>query len=224
MHVLTSCTCAAQFQHSLLLDRTRDTANSGYTVLNACPGWFVQVVTLYYRSIERLLGQEKYSTALDMWSVGCIMGELIAGEPLFPGQGEMDQMNKIFSILGTPTEEEWPDFSTLPGLKILKFTPRVSMLRERFPKMSLSGGPTLSDAGFDLLQQLLALNPAHRISAKQALEHPWFKESPHTCKRELMPTFPSMTGDPGVGGAFRDKIKQPSPGAVLPAGFAAKDG
>lgn len=69
--------------------------------LNPCA---LQVVTLWYRSIERLLGEPLYSTALDMWSVGCIMGELIVGEPLFQGRGELDQIKRIFNLLGTPTE------------------------------------------------------------------------------------------------------------------------
>jgi cell division cycle 2-like protein len=62
------------------------------------------VVTLWYRSIERLLNEKHYSTALDVWSVGCIMAELILGEPLFQGRGEIDQIKQIFKVLGTPTE------------------------------------------------------------------------------------------------------------------------
>lgn len=68
---------------------------------------------------------------------------------------------------------------------------RPSTLRQRFPRVNLSGGPMLSDAGFDLLQRLLALNPASRISARDALDHPWFREGPLPAPRELMPSFRS---------------------------------
>jgi cell division cycle 2-like len=66
------------------------------------------------RCPELLLGSSTYSTPLDMWSVGCIFAELITGEPIFPGEGEMDQINKIFRVVGIPSEERWPGFSLLP--------------------------------------------------------------------------------------------------------------
>ncbi|XP_043723877.1 cyclin-dependent kinase G-2-like isoform X2 [Telopea speciosissima] len=76
------------------------------------------VVTLWYRAPELLLGAKQYSTAIDMWSLGCIMAELLAKEPLFPGKTEVDQINKIFKTLGTPNETIWPGFSKLPGVKV----------------------------------------------------------------------------------------------------------
>ena len=75
------------------------------------------VVTLWYRSPELLLGAEEYSTAVDMWSIGCIFGELISREALFPGKGEIDQLGLIFKLLGRPTEENWPGFNRLPLAK-----------------------------------------------------------------------------------------------------------
>lgn len=74
------------------------------------------VVTLWYRAPELLLGAQTYSTALDMWSVGCIFAELLGGSPLLPGQGEADQINKIFRTMGVPTEENWPGFTSLPNV------------------------------------------------------------------------------------------------------------
>ncbi|XP_062157483.1 cyclin-dependent kinase G-2 isoform X2 [Alnus glutinosa] len=76
------------------------------------------VVTLWYRAPELLLGAKQYSTAIDMWSLGCIMAELLSKEPLFNGKTEFDQLDKIFRILGTPNEAIWPGFSKLPGVKI----------------------------------------------------------------------------------------------------------
>ncbi|XP_044494052.1 cyclin-dependent kinase G-2-like isoform X2 [Mangifera indica] len=76
------------------------------------------VVTLWYRAPELLLGAKQYSTAIDMWSLGCIMAELLSKEPLFNGKTEFDQLDKIFRILGTPNEKIWPGFSKLPGVKV----------------------------------------------------------------------------------------------------------
>ena len=72
------------------------------------------VVTLWYRAPELLLGQKLYSTHIDVWSVGCIFGELIHMSPLFRGESEQDQLHKIFKLLGTPSEKIWPDYKKLP--------------------------------------------------------------------------------------------------------------
>ncbi|KAL8106423.1 cyclin-dependent kinase G-2-like isoform X3 [Apium graveolens] len=76
------------------------------------------VVTLWYRAPELLLGTKQYSTAIDMWSLGCIMAELLSKEPLFNGKTEFDQIDKIFKMLGVPNETIWPGFSKLPGVKV----------------------------------------------------------------------------------------------------------
>ena len=72
-----------------------------------------EVVTLWYRCPSLLLGQQIYSTAIDVWSIGCIFGEMLTGNPLFPGQGEVDQLNQICSLLGIPDESSWPGVSKL---------------------------------------------------------------------------------------------------------------
>ncbi|XP_071690921.1 cyclin-dependent kinase G-2-like isoform X2 [Rutidosis leptorrhynchoides] len=76
------------------------------------------VVTLWYRAPELLLGTKLYSTAIDMWSLGCIMAELLSKQPLFNGKTEFDQLDKIFKTLGTPNEAIWPGYSKLPGVKV----------------------------------------------------------------------------------------------------------
>ncbi|KAK1419974.1 hypothetical protein QVD17_29444 [Tagetes erecta] len=76
------------------------------------------VVTLWYRAPELLLGSKLYSTAIDMWSLGCIMAELLSKQPLFNGKTEFDQLDKIFKTLGTPNEAIWPGYSKLPGVKV----------------------------------------------------------------------------------------------------------
>lgn len=74
------------------------------------------------RSPELLLGAAEYSTAVDIWSIGCICGELILKEPLVPGKGEIDQIMKIVQLLGRPTEDVWPGYNKLPKVKSLNFS------------------------------------------------------------------------------------------------------
>ena len=74
-----------------------------------------EVVTLWYRAPELLFGSRIYSTPLDMWSLGCIFVEMLTSQPLFPGEGELDQIAKVLKMLGIPTEEMWPGVTTLPN-------------------------------------------------------------------------------------------------------------
>ncbi|KAJ4960418.1 hypothetical protein NE237_020328 [Protea cynaroides] len=150
------------------------------------------VVTLWYRAPELLLGAKQYSTAIDMWSLGCIMAELLAKEPLFPGKTEVDQIDKIFKMLGTPNETIWPGLSKLPGVKVNFVKHRYNMLRKKFPATSFTGSPILSDAGFDLLNKLLTYDPEKRITAEAALNHDWFREVPLPKAKDFMPTFPAQ--------------------------------
>ncbi|KAK6097821.1 Cyclin-dependent kinase 11B [Batrachochytrium dendrobatidis] len=125
------------------------------------------VVTLWYRAPELLLGAKKYTTAIDMWSIGCIFGELVNKEPLMPGRGEMDQLAKIFKLLGTPTEKTWPGVSDLPLSKTVNFQRQLCVgLRSTFPY--------LPEDGLDLMSKLLRYDPETRITAEDALNHPFF--------------------------------------------------
>ncbi|KAL4517200.1 hypothetical protein Ndes2437B_g06807 [Nannochloris sp. 'desiccata'] len=153
------------------------------------------VVTLWYRSPELLLGAKTYSTAVDVWSCGCIMAELLAKEPLFKGSNELSQLDTIFRILGCPTSETWPGIEKLENFKKFNFKGSRSVrsaLRGHFPAPGpvFDGRPTLSESGFDLLQGLLELCPEKRMSAQQALDHPWFREHPLPKDPAMMPTFP----------------------------------
>ncbi|KAL0905287.1 hypothetical protein M5K25_023696 [Dendrobium thyrsiflorum] len=150
------------------------------------------VVTLWYRAPELLLGTKQYSTAIDMWSLGCIMAEFLAKEPLFNGKTEFDQLDKIFRTLGTPNEKIWPGFAKLPGVKVNFVRQPYNRLREKFPPTSFSGRPTLSEAGFDLLNKLLTYDPEKRITAEDALNHDWFREVPLPKEKDFMPTFPAQ--------------------------------
>lgn len=125
-----------------------------------------EVVTLWYRCPEILLGQKAYSLGVDLWSTGCIFAEMVQRKPLFMGDSEIDQVFKIFKVLGTPHEGNWPD-----ALKLNDF-------KSTFPKFKgcnmIEHTPTLNELDVDLLSGLVALDPNKRISALQALHHPYF--------------------------------------------------
>lgn len=148
------------------------------------------VVTLWYRAPELLLGAEKYDTAVDLWSVGCIFGELLTKAPLLQGKNEVGQLSKIFELCGVPTEETWPGFKRLPNARSLRL-PRSqqsigAVIRAKFP--------FLTSAGTALLASLLSLNPARRPSAEEVLSHTYFKEDPRPKSKAMFPTFPSKAG------------------------------
>eukprot|EP01112_Ceratiomyxa_fruticulosa_P023498 TRINITY_DN8_c0_g1_i1.p1 TRINITY_DN8_c0_g1~~TRINITY_DN8_c0_g1_i1.p1 ORF type:complete len:300 (-),score=58.10 TRINITY_DN8_c0_g1_i1:217-1116(-) len=127
-----------------------------------------EVVTLWYRAPEILLGCRSYSTPVDIWSVGCIFAELVTKKPLFPGDSEIDELFRIFRTLGTPNEETWPGVSTFPDYK-----PTFPQWQ---PQPLSKAVPNLCAQGLDLLNQMLSYEPSKRISAKAALEHPWFND------------------------------------------------
>lgn len=125
-----------------------------------------EVVTLWYRAPEVLLGSPRYSTPVDIWSIGCIFAEMASKRPLFHGDSEIDQLFRIFRTLSTPTEETWPGVTSLPDYK------------PSFPCWKKNTLPEtvrhLDSLGLDLLQKMLVFDPALRMSAKSLLQHPYF--------------------------------------------------
>ncbi|XP_073470061.1 cyclin-dependent kinase 2 isoform X2 [Aquarana catesbeiana] len=127
-----------------------------------------EVVTLWYRAPEILLGCKYYSTAVDIWSLGCIFAEMITKRALFPGDSEIDQLFRIFRTLGTPDEASWPGVTSMPDYK----STFPKWARQDFSKVV----PPLDEDGRDLLAQMLQYDSNKRISAKAALSHPFFRD------------------------------------------------
>ncbi|CAK0742703.1 Cyclin-dependent kinase B1-1 [Coccomyxa viridis] len=126
-----------------------------------------EIVTLWYRAPEVLLGATHYAPAVDIWSVGCIFAELVTKVPLFPGDCELRQLLHIFKLLGTPTEAEWEGVSQLRDWHEFPNW-RKQSLAEHFP--------ALEPAGVDLLDAMFIYDPALRITAKDALSHAYFED------------------------------------------------
>lgn len=130
-----------------------------------------EVVTLWYRPPDVLLGSTNYSTQIDIWGIGCIFGEMITGRPMFSGSSDQDQLSKIFSVLGTPTRRDWPGIVDLPEYK------KDSLPRKQGKGLQ-SILPRMEKKGLDLLSKMLIMDPMKRISAIEAMRHPYFSDLP----------------------------------------------
>ncbi|GAA96702.1 uncharacterized protein L969DRAFT_90637 [Mixia osmundae IAM 14324] len=127
-----------------------------------------EVVTLWYRAPDVLMGSRTYSTSIDVWSAGCIMAEMISGVPLFRGRDNNDQLNQILRIVGTPDE------ATL--MRIANESPEIQMRPfPRTPKIPFAQlYPKAHPLAIDLLEKLLVFDPSRRLSCEEALRHPYF--------------------------------------------------
>ena len=142
------------------------------------------VVTLWYRAPELILGADEYSTAVDIWSAGCIFGEFLQSNPLLPGETESHQLLLIHDLLGSPNQKVWAEMSNLPFAHLFSFKEKTQDLDKRFS--------FCSDAGIRLITRLLRWCPEYRPTALDALESSFFRESPKACSPILLCT-PSTT-------------------------------
>ncbi|KAJ3187586.1 negative regulator of the PHO system, partial [Irineochytrium annulatum] len=160
-----------------------------------------EVVTLWYRAPDVLLGSRNYSTSIDIWSAGCIMAEMYSGKPLFPGKTNDDQLLKIFKFLGTPTEATWPRVSELPEYK--KTFPM-------YPPQPLTTKLGMLDQyALDLLNRMIQYQPHMRISAKDAMNHVYFADYQNMQAQGM-----GMGMGGQMGGQMGGGVGQPMNGAM----------
>ena len=135
------------------------------------------VITINYRPPEILFLAKYYSFPSDIWSAGCIFSEILLGDFLFKGKTDIDILTNIFNLLGLPNENTWPDTIQLPKFRIFRGTPESS-IQKKFSNFS--------EECQDLIGKMLVLNPNNRITAEEALNHPYFKTEPLPSKKERL--------------------------------------
>jgi len=141
------------------------------------------VATRWYRAPEILLGSTKYTKGVDMWSVGCILGELLGGKPMFPGTSTMNQLDKILEVTGKPNKQDTDAIDSPFAATMLESLPGSG-------KRTLKNiYPNATDEAIDLLENLLVFNPSKRMTADQALKHPYVAQF-HDPANELSLTEP----------------------------------
>jgi len=149
------------------------------------------ISTRWYRAPECLLTDGYYNYKMDMWGVGCVFFEIISLYPLFPGTNQIDQVNKIHSVVGLPPPE-----------LLAKMKKRSAHMDFNFPPTKGTGiGALIPHAAadcIDLIEKLLAYNPDERLSARQALRHPYFRELREAEKRQKAAANPAL-GSPYLG-------------------------
>ncbi|CAG8669408.1 16548_t:CDS:2 [Dentiscutata heterogama] len=155
------------------------------------------VVTIWYRAPELLLGSKHYTKAIDIWAVGCIFAELLTLRPIFKGEeAKMDnkksvpfqknQLTKIFEVLGKPTKDQWFEIEKQPEYsQLASFRAYPNRLRDFYQHHCSSK----SEQGYALLARMLEYDPLKRITAEEALKHPYFEEDP-------IPSMDSFDGQP----------------------------
>jgi len=151
-------------------------------------------VTMWYRAPEILLGSKNYDTQVDLWSAGCVFAELLTGKTLFDGHSELEQIDKIFNLLGSPTGLNWPSFDLLPLSRTLRVPSSPSKLKQTFK--------SLSEAALDLLSKLLHYEAKFRLVPKEALNHAYFKQTPLADPVGSIPNIEQVSGSPVTTSAF----------------------
>ncbi len=137
-------------------------------------------ITLWYKPPEMLLGATEYCAAVDMWSVGCIFAQMILRKPFLEGISDISQLDKIFGVFGTPTEANWPGYSTLP-------LPSRGLTWDDAPPIPLDEFfPTATKDVLSLLKSVLVLDPLQRFTASQCLSHPYFLNQPSPTPRSRL--------------------------------------
>ena len=173
-------------------------ASRCYGDVSDFPGNFTtQVFARWYRAPELLFGAKQYGPGVDLWAAGCVFAELMLRKPFLPADSDLKQLSLIFDALGTPTEDEWPRMATLPGY--LRFETRPKPARATMRALFRN----CSDDALDLLLRLLAFDPGRRISAADALRHPYFSSDPPPTPAAKLPLPRRVTEAATDGGEAR---------------------
>ncbi|XAR55514.1 Cyclin-dependent kinase [Bertholletia excelsa] len=183
-----------------------------------------RVVTLWYRPPELLLGATHYGISVDLWSAGCILGELYAGKPIMPGRTEVEQLHKIFKLCGSPSEDYWRK-SKLPHSTVFKpAQPYKRHLAETFKDFP--------PPAIGLMEILLSIDPTHRGTAASALKSEYFTTKPLACDPSCLPKYPPSkeidaklrdeeARRQGAAGARGHRVDQDTGGPKLPHAIPA---
>ncbi|EZG88398.1 putative serine/threonine-protein kinase/mitogen-activated protein kinase [Gregarina niphandrodes] len=161
---------ATKYFSCVLCGHQYDVSEIGDEILDESMVLTDYVATRWYRAPEILLGSTKYTKGVDMWSLGCILGELMLGKPLFPGSSTLNQLERIIQLIGRPTPEDCQSVKSpyvehlLDNININKYQSFNDLFHQANPY------------GIDLLKKLLRFNPSKRITAAEALRHPYVKQ------------------------------------------------
>jgi CTD kinase subunit alpha len=140
-----------------------------------------RVITIWYRSPELLLGETQYGPAVDIWSAACVLVEIFTRHAIFPGDGgEINQLDKIYNVLGTPTKEDWPGIVDMQWFNLLRPNERKpSTFEEKYRDR-------LTPMAFELLQAMFLYDPLARPTAADVLEHPFFEGDGHELESKAL--------------------------------------
>lgn len=141
------------------------------------------VVTRWYRPPELLLGERKYTTAVDMWGVGCVFAELFTRKPILVGVSDANQAQIIFELVGPPNRDTWPDAGLLPN----KLDLNIGLTCKRSLEARFEGA--LGEKGAALLSKLLTLDPKQRYNAQDAMKDVYFTSEPLPYEASKLPQF-----------------------------------
>ncbi|KAF9031414.1 Pkinase-domain-containing protein, partial [Hymenopellis radicata] len=142
------------------------------------------VVTRWYRPPELLMGARNYGGEVDIWGIGCVLGEMFTRRPILPGTSDIDQLERIWALCGTPTQHTWPNHDALPGCEgVPKF------FKDHLPRRIKQNFDSVDPETVDLLNKLLILNPAQRLTAAQALDHDYFWTDPLPGDPKTLPSY-----------------------------------
>ncbi len=167
------------------------------------------ISTRWYRSPECLLTDGYYNFKMDIWGVGCVWFEALTGNPLFPGRSELDQINKIHEILGTPPQELLDEFQKKASHIDFNFQPQRGIGLDRL-------FPHVSPLCRDLVKKMLTYDPEKRVTAKQCLKHPYFREMYENENQLVMATTPNSIQTTDADTAAGDESSKVQEKTILP--------